>query len=228
MLSLSACSSNTNTSSTDSTNETEANTKSTKLAETYDFYEESITILENDMNIDTEKANSVFEALIEVGLDEKITYCYDRDDYFKVWWGLTSVDVYLSDGAVDKIMNEDEQIYPVVAKEENENSNTDEIIWKDDEKIGIVNLQLDGTKIKESIINDYYMGVANYINNIDKTTLKEYDYLQFSGNVIRDGKTECTIKGNMSIPAIKNNDDRLNFMDIENNIVDLFIPKPLQ
>lgn len=85
---------------------------SKQLAESYDFYSDSIDVLKEDMELDTEKANAVFEALVTVGLDEKITYCFDKDGFYKVWWGLTAVDVYLSDGVVEKIMNGNLQIYP--------------------------------------------------------------------------------------------------------------------
>lgn len=103
-----------------------------------------------------------------------------------------------------------------------------EIIWKDDDNMGIVNLELDGNKVKESIINDYYIGVAEYLNALDKDSLKDYEYIQFVGNVMREGKIECTIKGNMNIQAIKDYDKDFDYMLAENNIYDLFIPKPLK
>ena len=44
--------------------------------------------------------------------------------------------------------------------------NNKDIIWKDEDKIGILNLQLDGTKTKQGIIAEYYTETASYINNL--------------------------------------------------------------
>lgn len=200
-------------------------TESAQLDEQYAFYDDCVNKLENDMNLNTSQANAVFNTLIEVGLDEEISYCFDKDSFYKVWWGSNNVDVYLADGMVEKIMDRDKQLYPVST------DNTDtlpEIIWKDDENMGIVNLELDGTKLKEAIINDYYLNVSDYLNNLDKTSLKDYEYIQFVGNVVQDDKIECTIKGNLSISAIKSYEDDFNLFIVEENLSDLFIPKPLQ
>lgn len=204
-----------------------------EYASKYDFYTESVEKLKDDMELTDEEADKVFGALLEVGLDEEITYCFDEKDdsdnpYFKVWWGLNKVDVYLKDNAVDRIMDDNEQLFPTIPTTNNKlNLNTD-VIWNDDDHMGIVNLQLDGTHIKEVIINDYYISVSNYLNELDKKELKDYDYIEFVGNVVRDDKIECTIKGKMSIPAIKSYTDSFNYSIIEENIYDLFIPKPLQ
>lgn len=105
-------------------------------------------------------------------------------------------------------------------------ANTD-IIWKDEDNMGIANLKLDGNHTKELIKLEYFEEVAAYINDLDKTTLKDYHYVEFKGNVMRDGKIECTILGNLSIDYIKSSDD-ISGVDAENSITDLRIPKPLQ
>lgn len=105
-------------------------------------------------------------------------------------------------------------------------SNQD-IIWKEDDNMGIANLKLDGNHTKELIKLEYFEEVANYINNLDKDTLKDYQFVEFKGNVMRDGKIECTILGNLSIAYIKSATD-VSGADVENNITDLEIPKPLQ
>lgn len=57
----------------------------------YDFYADSIEVLKDDMELTNEEADKVFGTLLEVGLDEKIKYCFDTVDneseYFEVWWG---------------------------------------------------------------------------------------------------------------------------------------------
>ena len=84
---------------------------SQQLQKDYDFYSESIDVLKAGMELDTEHANAVFKTLIDVGLDEEITYCFDEKDCYKVWWGLEKVDVYLSDGTVEKIVDGEKLLY---------------------------------------------------------------------------------------------------------------------
>lgn len=102
-----------------------------------------------------------------------------------------------------------------------------EIIWKDEEKYGIVNLYLDGTKIKEAILSSYYTEMKDYIVSMDTSELKDYEYIEFVGNVVRDDKIECTIRGNLSLDYIKSTQVTSTY-DLEQNITDLFIPEPLQ
>lgn len=87
-----------------------------EFASKYDFYADSIEILKDDMELTDEEADKVFGVLLEVGLDEEITYCFDGTDdegnaYYKVWWGLNHVNVYLKDNVVDKILDRDIVIY---------------------------------------------------------------------------------------------------------------------
>lgn len=102
-----------------------------------------------------------------------------------------------------------------------------EIIWKDDEKYGIVNLYLDGTKTKQSIMLSYYTEMQSYIEAIEIDQLKDYTFIEFVGNVVKDDLIECTIRGNLSIDYIKENQDST-VVELEDNITELFIPKPLQ
>lgn len=202
-----------------------------EVASQYDFYDESVAVLKKEMDVNSEQADSIFQILVSIGMDEKITYCFDKDEFFKVWWGSNSVDMYAKDGIVEKIMDGSNQLYPSsdnMSGAEKILSSHQEIIWKDDENIGMVNLELDGEHVKEAIVNDFYVSVANYLNDLDKNSLKDYESLQFVGNVMNDGKINCTIKGSMSIPAIKSYEKEFDYMVIEDNITDLFIPKPLQ
>ncbi len=112
-IGLSGC---TKTTTTESSNTTPESSFVSEYASKYDFYADSIEKLKDDMELTDEEADKVFGALLEVGLDEEITYCFDEKDdsgnqYFKVWWGLNNVDVYLKDNAVDRILEDDEVIY---------------------------------------------------------------------------------------------------------------------
>lgn len=102
-----------------------------------------------------------------------------------------------------------------------------DIIWKDEEQYGIVNLHIDGNHTKQVILNDYYLQMSSFLEDLDRSILKDYKYIEFVGNVVRDNKIECTIKGNIDISLIKNN-AQLSAIDLQDNIQDLFIPKPLQ
>lgn len=197
---------------------------SQQLRENYAFYDESVDALIDDMELDAEHANAVFETLISIGLDEEISHCFDKKDYYTVWWGGTNVDVYLKDGVVERIVDGETELYP---NGEHVLKIPSEIIWKDEDNIGIVNLELDGDHTKQVILINYYSEVANYLKELDKSTLKDYSYLRFVGNVIQDNKIQCMIKGNLSIDYIKNTESFI-VTDIEDNMTELFIPKPLR
>lgn len=102
-----------------------------------------------------------------------------------------------------------------------------DIIWKDDDNMGIVNLKLDGESSKQVIRLDYFEKVADYVNALDKNKLKDYSHIEFKGNVMKEGKIECTILGNLSLEYLKSASD-ISGVDVENNLSDLRIPKPLQ
>lgn len=79
-------------------------------ASKYNFYNNSIEVLKDDMNLTDEEADKVFGVLLQVGLDEEISFCFDKKDeqdntYYEVWWGFYDVDVYLKNNVVDKIFD---------------------------------------------------------------------------------------------------------------------------
>lgn len=110
---------------------------------------------------------------------------------------------------------------------ENILDNNKDIIWNNEDSIGILNLQLDGTKTKQGIIAEYYTETASYMNNLDKNSLPDYEYVEIVGNVMNDGKIDCTIKGKLTLDQIKNS-DRFSPASVESDIQELFIPDPLQ
>lgn len=105
--------------------------------------------------------------------------------------------------------------------------NNKDIIWKDKDKMGILNLQLDGTKTKQGIIAEYYTETSSYMNNLDKNNLPDYEYVEIVGNVMNDGKIDCSIKGKLTLEQIKNT-EHFSPASVESEIQELFIPKPLQ
>lgn len=102
-----------------------------------------------------------------------------------------------------------------------------DIIWKEDDKMGIVNLDLDGTKSKKSINYEYSEKVADYVNHINKSDLKDYSYIHFVGNVKRDDIIECTITADLSIDFIKSAEN-VSSVEVEKVFTDWRVPKALK
>lgn len=130
-------------------------------------------------------------------------------------------------GVIGSQGNKDKGDSEAASTEEAEKTLSTDIIWKEDDNIGILNLELDGTKTKQGIIAQYYTDMSSYLKDLDKSSLKDYDSLRVVGNVMKDGKIECTIKGDLGIDYIKTS-DRLSPADLESNIDNLFMPKPLR
>ena len=105
--------------------------------------------------------------------------------------------------------------------------NNQNIIWKDDDNMGIVNLELDGDHVKEYIRLKYFEEIADYINEIDKSELKDYSYIEFKGNVMKEGKIASVITGSLGMDFIKSSDD-VSGVDVENNMRDFKLPKALE
>ena len=65
------------------------------------------------------------------------------------------------------------------------------------------------------------------MNNLDKNNLPDYEYVEIVGNVMNDGKIDCSIKGELTLEQIKNT-EHFSPASVESEIQELFIPKPLQ
>lgn len=94
--------------------------KSSELSSQYDFYSDSMNDIRSSMGITPEQADDVFIVLTSCGLNGKVTKISEQKDgdvpYFQVWQGGTSYDVYLQDGAVEKIMQGKDTLYPEAQK----------------------------------------------------------------------------------------------------------------
>ena len=105
--------------------------------------------------------------------------------------------------------------------------NNQDIIWKDDDDMGIVNIELDGDHTKEYIRLNYFEEVADYINDLDKSELKDYSHIEFKGNVMQEGKITSVITGSLGMDFIKSSDD-VSGVDVEDNMRDFELPKALE
>lgn len=193
--------------------------RSQQFSESYDFYDDSIDVLKEKMELNTLQANSVFEILVDIGVDEKINYCFAKDDYYDVWAGLKKMKVYMSDGNVEKILDGETELYPTTL---------DSLVKLDEkENKAFMYFELDGNHAKEVIIINYYKAVQDYLEQVNIDKLKEYKYIEFRGSVMKDGLSYGIILGTLSMDYISNTEN-FSAVDIESCMTDVFIPEPLK
>lgn len=80
-------------------------------------FDASVSLLCDTMAVDREDAVDILEVLCSLGLDAKIDSIYAATDgdgasFYKVWFGLNLLCVYLEDGKVTRVLRYGEVIYP--------------------------------------------------------------------------------------------------------------------
>lgn len=193
--------------------------RSQQFSESYDFYNDSIDVLKEKMELNTLQANSVFEILVDIGVDEKINYCFAKDDYYDVWAGLRKMQVYLSDGSVEKILQDETELYPTTL---------DSLIkWDEEENKGYLYFELEWDELSATVLTNYYLAVQDYLEQVNIDKLKEYEYIEFRGGIMKDGSGVGVIKGTLSMDYISNTEN-FSTVEIESRMTDVFIPGPLK
>lgn len=86
--------------------------KSEELTAQYDFYPDAMNTIRADMKITPEQADEVFIILTSCGLDGKITSISESNGAYTVYYGGSSLDVALSDGAVEAVYSGRDMLYP--------------------------------------------------------------------------------------------------------------------
>ena len=86
--------------------------KSEELTAQYDFYPDAMNTIRADMKITPEQADEVFIVLTSCGLDGKITSISESKGAYTVYYGGSSLDVTLSDGAVETVYSGRDMLYP--------------------------------------------------------------------------------------------------------------------
>jgi hypothetical protein len=86
--------------------------KSEELTAQYDFYPDAMNTIRADMKITPEQADEVFIVLTSCGLDGKITSISESKGAYTVYYGGSSLDVALSDGAVEAVYSGRDMLYP--------------------------------------------------------------------------------------------------------------------
>ena len=95
-------------------------------------FEFSVSIICENMGVSKEDAILILESLSACGLDERIDEIYTATDnegntFYKVWFGLNLLTVYLDGASVEKIYKHGEQLYPELKVPENDETKNDSI-----------------------------------------------------------------------------------------------------
>ncbi len=90
--------------------------KSEELTAQYDFYPDAMNTIRADMKITPEQADEVFIVLTSCGLDGNITSISESKGAYTVYYGGSSLDVTLSDGAVETVYSGRDMLYPEYRK----------------------------------------------------------------------------------------------------------------
>lgn len=90
--------------------------KSEELTAQYDFYPDSMNTIRADMKVTPEQADEIFIVLASCGLDEKITSIFENSGVYTVNFGGDSLDVTLTDGAVETVCSGQDTLYPEFSK----------------------------------------------------------------------------------------------------------------
>lgn len=103
--------------------------KHAELSEQYDFYADSQSALSSGMAITPEQADEVFIVLVSCGMEAKVTNVTRKagdDGHCQVSAGLYVYDVYYTDGVVDRVEYNGEELYPNPAPASVEPAPTDD------------------------------------------------------------------------------------------------------
>ena len=84
----------------------------------------SLSMVMTEMDLNESEAFEVLEILCDLGLDSEIEYIYpaeaDGENFYKVWYGLHLMKVYLKNGKVEKVVKNQKQLYPPNPTDEKE------------------------------------------------------------------------------------------------------------
>ena len=93
--------------------------------------ETTVSLISERLDVAREDAITILEALSACGLDEQIDEIYtatddDGNTFYKIWFGLNLLSVYLDGSSVERIFKHGEQIYPKIEIADEETSSEDD------------------------------------------------------------------------------------------------------
>ena len=86
--------------------------KSEELSAQYDFYPDSMNTIRADMGVTPEQADEIFIVLVSCGLNDEVGSIFENGDVYTVNFGGNSLDVTLTDGAVETVYSGRDMLYP--------------------------------------------------------------------------------------------------------------------
>lgn len=106
---------------------TSTSEKYTELSSQYEYYQESIKIIQKNMEVDATQADDIFLTLVDCGISDTINYVFrNNDNTFSVWSSGEKYSVVLENGVVSSVFSngfpESVQLYPKIADSENKDS----------------------------------------------------------------------------------------------------------
>lgn len=104
-----------------------ASEKYTELSSQYEYYQESIKIIQKNMEVEATQADDIFLILVDCGISDTINYVFkNNDNTFAVWSSGNKYSVVLENGVVSSVFSngfpESVQLYPKIADSENKDS----------------------------------------------------------------------------------------------------------
>lgn len=102
-----------------------------ELESQYSYYTASAAKLRNEIELSQEQANAAFKILVRCGMDKEVNYIFDHTDaegkdYYEVYYGTKSFDVYFKDGAIETVKQYSKVLYPESHESANEGTTSGE------------------------------------------------------------------------------------------------------
>lgn len=140
--------------------------KSEELTAQYEFYPDAQKALSSGMEITPEQADEVFLILTACGLDAEISEISEKDGVYTIVFDDTSLDITLTDGAVETVSSKKEVLY---------------------QHNILMNYEVQTGDVKSGI-GDKKLGEYAYISmkKSDLQSITEENYKEFAETVVKD------------------------------------------
>lgn len=95
-----------------------------ELESQYSYYTASAKKIMDELQLTQEQADAAFKILVQCGMDKEVNYIFDDTDaegkdYYEVYYGTKSFDVYFKDGAIETVKQYNKVLYPEGVTEAN-------------------------------------------------------------------------------------------------------------
>lgn len=102
-----------------------------ELESQYSYYTASAKKIMDELQLTQEQADAAFKILVQCGMDKEVNYIFDDTDaegkdYYEVYYGTKSFDVYFKDGAIETVKQYNKVLYPENHESTNEGTTSGE------------------------------------------------------------------------------------------------------